>query len=258
MTGYAIYAIQWLRSLIFNLQMYLAMAVLAIAFLPWALISRRGAFAACHAYCIWVLWTASWMIGLKTEIRGVPPTDEVVVAAKHQSFLDILMIFHAVPRAKFIMKRLLLFTPVFGQYAYRIGCVPVNRLKGGQAIRKMMRGVTTKHQHPGQLVIYPQGTRIEPGVHLPYKSGISALYTQLRQDCVPVATNAGAFWPRRGIYRKPGTAVIEFLPRISKGMVKNEFIKKLETNIETASDRLLVEAGFEKHATNLIGPRSKF
>ncbi|MEM9523221.1 MAG: lysophospholipid acyltransferase family protein [Pseudomonadota bacterium] len=254
MTGHAI---QWSRSLIFNLQMYLAMAVLALVFLPWALISRHGAFTACHAYCAWVLWTARWMIGLKTEIRGVPPTDEVVIAAKHQSFLDILVIFHAVPQARFIMKRSLLFTPVLGQYARRIGCVPVNRLKGGQAIRRMMRDVTAARRHPGQLVIYPQGTRIAPGAHLPYKSGISALYTHLGQDCVPVATNAGVFWPRRSVYRGPGTAVVEFLPRIPKGMARSAFIKTLETNIETASDRLLLETGFQKRGARLIGTNPK-
>ncbi len=238
------YAIQWLRSLIFNIMMYVVMAVLAVIYFPYALISPIGALRACHAYAAYVRWSAAWMIGLKTEVRGTPPTDEVLIAAKHQSFLDIIVIFSAIPHGKFIMKRILLFSPILGQYAYRLGCVPVNRGKRGAAIQKMLEDVKKGQQLPGQLVIYSQGTRVAPGVQKPYKVGTAVLYEQLGQDCVPVATNCGVFWPRRGVYRKPGTAVVEFLPRISAGMDKDEFLKELETEVESASDALLDEAGF--------------
>ncbi|MBQ1203751.1 MAG: 1-acyl-sn-glycerol-3-phosphate acyltransferase, partial [Loktanella sp.] len=125
------YAIQWIRSLIFNLQIYIAMAVVGAAYLPAAIWSREGAIAACHAYCRYVRWSASWMIGLKVEIRGTPPMDEVMLAPKHQSFLDVLMIYDAVPRGKFIFKAILKYAPVIGQFGLRIGCIPVNRGKRG-------------------------------------------------------------------------------------------------------------------------------
>ncbi|MFN4129575.1 MAG: 1-acyl-sn-glycerol-3-phosphate acyltransferase, partial [Paracoccaceae bacterium] len=102
-------AVRWTLSLLFNIQMYLAMAIIAVVFAPWALFSREGAFAACHSYCRWVIFTARIMLGLKVEVRGTPPTGEVVVAAKHQSFFDILVIFDAIPRGKFIMKRELIY-----------------------------------------------------------------------------------------------------------------------------------------------------
>jgi 1-acyl-sn-glycerol-3-phosphate acyltransferase len=89
--------IQWLRSLIFVGQMYAMMAVLAVFYTPWAIVDRRGAFAGIHAYTRWVRWTASWMVGLRTEVRGTPPTGEVLIASKHQSFLDIIMIVSVVP-----------------------------------------------------------------------------------------------------------------------------------------------------------------
>ena len=95
------------------------------------LFSREGAFAACHTYCRWVIFTARLMLGLNVEVRGTPPADEVVVAAKHQSFLDIILIYSAVPRGKFIMKRELMWTPFLGQYAQRLGCVFVDRGKRG-------------------------------------------------------------------------------------------------------------------------------
>ncbi len=237
---------QWLRSLLFIGQMYLAMAVLAVIYLPWALFSPAGAHAACHAYCRWVFWTLGWMVGLRVEIRGTPPTDEVMIAAKHQSFLDIMAIYNAVPRGKFIMKRLLMFAPILGQYALRIGCVPVNRGKRGAAIKKMLEDVEKGHQEGGQLIIYPQGTRVAPGVSRPYKVGTGALYEQLGQPCVPVATNVGVFWPRHGITRKPGVAVVEFLPRIEAGIDKEAFMARLEAEVEAASDALLDEVGFRR------------
>lgn len=236
--------IQWLRSLLFIAQMYVAMLIYAIVFFPWAIVSPAGAHGACHAYSRWVFWTLGWMTGLKTEVRGTPPTGEVMIAAKHQSFLDIMMIYNAVPRGKFIMKRELMFAPILGQYALRIGSVPVNRGKRGAAIAKMLADVKSGKQQGGQLIIYSQGTRVAPGVKAPYKVGTFALYEQLGQPCVPVATNVGVFWPRHGITRKPGLAVVEFLPPIPPGLDRDSFMTRLETEVETASDRLMAEAGF--------------
>ncbi|SFR32083.1 lysophospholipid acyltransferase family protein [Litoreibacter janthinus] len=243
------YAVQWVRSLVFNFSMYVAMPTYALIYLPWAIVSPHGAVAACHAYCRYVKWTARWMVGLHSEVRGTPPTGEVLVAAKHQSFLDIIMIFDAIPHGKFIMKAILLYAPVLGQYAYRIGCIPVNRGKRGAAIAKMLADVEKGDKLPGQLVIYSQGTRLAPGVKRPYKIGTAVLYEQMGQTCYPVATNAGVFWPRRGVFRKPGVAVVEFLEPIAPGLPKEEFLAKLEAEVETASDRLLLEAGFQPKET---------
>ena len=244
------YAIQWLRSALYEIHVYLMMAVMGIVFFPWALLSPKGARYACKTYARYAIWTLGWMVGVKAEVRGTPPTDEVVIAAKHQSFLDILMIFDAIPAGKFIMKREIMWLPFIGQYGYRIGCVPVNRGKRGQAIRKMVADVAKGLAQAGQLIIYSQGTRTAPGVKMPYKIGTAILYDQLGQDCVPVSTNAGVFWARRGIYKKPGTAVVEFLPRIPAGKDKDEFLIELEATIETASDALLVEAGFHVDDSN--------
>jgi 1-acyl-sn-glycerol-3-phosphate acyltransferase len=236
--------IQWTRSLIFIGQMYLMMFLMAIFFTPWAIVQRSAAFTAVHTYCRWVRWTASWMVGLKSEIRGTPPTGEVLIAAKHQSFFDIILIVSAVPRPKFIMKSVLRFAPILGWYALRIGCVPVDRGKRAQAIQQMVEGVKSGAQEPGQLIIYPQGTRVAPGADRPYKIGTGILYEQTGQPCVPAATNVGVFWPRHGILRKPGLAVVEFLPVIDPGMEKDAFMAELKDVVETHSDRLMAEAGF--------------
>ena len=185
------YAVQWIRSLLFNIQMYVAMVIVAIVFLIPMIFSQKGASLAANIYCWWVVWSARWMIGLKVQVRGTVPTGEVLIAAKHQSFFDIIVIFNCLERSKFIMKRQLLFTPIVGQYAYRLGCIPVNRGKGAAAIRKMLADVASGRVAPGQLVIYPQGTRVAPGDKKVYKMGSGVLYRELQQDCVPVALNTG-------------------------------------------------------------------
>ncbi|MDP3195943.1 1-acyl-sn-glycerol-3-phosphate acyltransferase [Tabrizicola sp.] len=236
--------IRWLLSLVFIIQMYLAMAVIAVLFAPWALFSRTGARAACKTYCRWVIFTLRLLCGTRCEVRGTPPTGEAVIAAKHQSFLDIILIFNAVPAGKFIMKRELIYTPFLGQYALKIGCVPVNRGKRGAAIQKMKADVAAGAAEPGQLIIYPQGTRVAPGDQKPYKVGTGLLYEQLGQPCIPVATNVGVFWPKRGILRKPGLAVVEFLDPIDPGLKVQDFMARLEAEVETHSNRLMAEAGF--------------
>jgi len=235
-------AIQWVMSLIFIIQMYVAMAVVATLYLPRAIAAPQGAADAAHAYCRWVFFSLYHLCGLKVEVRGTPPTGQVLVAGKHHSFLDIMMIYAAIPRGKFIMKAILRFAPFLGWYGLRMGAVPVNRGKRGAAISRMLAGVATGAEMPGQVVIYPQGTRVHPDAKLPYKKGTAALYAELGQPCVPVATNAGVFWPKRGIMRHRGTAVIEFLPEIPVGLSAAEFMAQLEAAIEPASDALVAEA----------------
>lgn len=234
--------VQWVRSLIFIVQLYLVMLILGLVFAPFAIFTREAAFAACNSFCVWARWTARWMVGIRTEVRGHVPTGEVIVAAKHQSFLDILLIFHALPRAKFIMKRELLWTPIIGIYAKRLGCVPVNRGKRGAAIAQMVKDVAAEFKDPGQLVIYPQGTRVAPGDYKAYKAGTGVLYDALGQPCVPVATNVGLFWPRKGILRKPGLAVVEFLEPLPAGMPRDRFMAELEQRVEASSTALMEEA----------------
>ncbi len=237
---------RWLLSLLFIIQMYLAMVVLAAAYLVPAILSRNGAWAGIHAFCRWVRFSAAVLVGLRSEIRGPVPQGEVLIAAKHQSFFDIILICSAVARPKFIMKKELKWAPLLGWYALRIGCIPVDRGKKGRAIAAMKQAVAEGAKLPGQLIIYPQGTRAAPGATLPYKVGTGIIYAQMDKPCIPAATNVGVFWPRHGILRKPGLAVVEFLPAIAPGKSVAEFMAEIEAVIEPASDRLMAEAGFPR------------
>jgi 1-acyl-sn-glycerol-3-phosphate acyltransferase len=126
----------------------------------------------------------------------------------------------------------------------------VDRGKRGAAIDKMVQDVRAGHQEAGQLIIYSQGTRVAPGVKADYKVGTGVLYEQLGQPCVPVATNVGVLWPRTGILRKPGVAVVEFLDQIEPGLDRKEFMDTLETRVEEKSDALMRELGFDPDAVS--------
>lgn len=241
-------SLAWLyvRSILFVAQMYLAMAIYGIVFLPWTLFDRRGAYVGARAYCRYVRFTLRLICGTRTEVRGEIPQGEILIASKHQSFLDIILIVSVVSRPKFIMKDSLRFAPVLGFYAQRLGCVPVKRGRRSDAIRDMMAAVTSGDAPAGQLIIYPQGTRVAPGASAEYKVGVAAIYEQTGQSCVPAATNVGLFWPRQGVLRKPGLAVVEFLPALPPGLPREEFRTRVREVIEARSDALLAEGGMTR------------
>ncbi|SMH41051.1 1-acyl-sn-glycerol-3-phosphate acyltransferase [Maritimibacter sp. HL-12] len=241
-------ALQLLRSLVFITVMYLGMAVIALAYFPLTLIDRAWAFRTIHIYTHFVRWAARVIVGLRSEIRGTPPEGEVIIASKHQSFFDIILIVSAVPRPKFIMKKELIHTPFVGYYARAIGCIPVDRGKRGAAVKQMVADVKAGQANPGQLIIFPQGTRVAAGAHKPYKIGTGALYRETGQTVIPAATNVGVFWKRHGLMRWPGLAVVEFLPAVEGGLPVDAFMARLEDSIETASNRLMAEAGFRIEA----------
>jgi 1-acyl-sn-glycerol-3-phosphate acyltransferase len=235
---------QWLRSLAFNGAMYVWMLLVGVAYLPAMLLSPEGARRGMDLYARSTVRMLAAMTGLRTEVRGTPPTGAAMVAAKHQSFLDVLVIWASLPQGFFIMKSILRYAPVLGQYGMRVGCIPVRRGRRAEAIRSMLDEVGSGRRADGQLIIYPQGTRIAPGAAAPYKVGTFALYEQLGQPCHPVATNVGLFWPKRGVTRRPGLGVVEFLEPIPPGLDRKTFMALLEERIETQSNRLLEEAGF--------------
>lgn len=236
---------QLARSLLFDALFYLTMAVMGIAFAPLALVSRAGAYWVLHAFVRVTLPMLRLICGVRVEVRGMPPRGAALIVAKHQSFLDILIIWGALERPKFIMKREILWTPFIGLYAWRTGSAPVNRGKKGRAVEAMVANVTREQAEPSQTVIYPQGTRVATDVPVekaPYKIGAGVLYERLGLPTVPVATNAGLFWGRKSIVKRPGLAVVEFLDPLPPGLKRDAFMAAMRERIETASERLMAEA----------------
>ncbi len=236
----------YVRSTIFNILVYLLIPIFGIFGLPFAIYSREGTYGVMRAYSNTLLWLLRVICSTSYEVRGTAPDGEVVLGAKHQSFVDMIIIMVATPRPRYVFKRELLYAPIFGFYGARIGGIPVSRGKKGAAVRSMVDGIVKqqKEDGPGQTVIFPQGTRVAPAVKAPYKIGVWKIVDTIQVPCVPTATNAGLFWGRKTFLRYPGTILMEFLEPIPAGMESGPFMSLLEERIETASQAHNVEAGF--------------
>ncbi|MEM7526134.1 MAG: lysophospholipid acyltransferase family protein [Pseudomonadota bacterium] len=224
----------------FSVSAYALMGVMGIVGLP-LLVSRRVTHEWMRLYSGTVLRLARLFAGIEIELRGTVPQDAVVIAAKHQSLLDVYILYTHLPRARFIMKRELLWVPVFGLYTWRIGMVTVVRGKKGEAGRMIEHlRETTPPESGGQIVVYPQGTRVAPLTAAPYRRGAVLIADALDRPVIPVSTNTGLFWDRNGRLAGPGTAVLAFHPPIA-AKEPGAMLTEIERVLETESDRLAME-----------------
>jgi 1-acyl-sn-glycerol-3-phosphate acyltransferase len=134
-----------------------------------------------------------------------------------------------------------MWIPLFGWYVARMNMVPVKRGDRARALRDVVAKSTERLGQGRELLIYPEGTRRPPGAEPAYKYGIVELYARLGVPVVPIAHQAGLFWPRRKMVRHPGTIDIRILPPIPPGLAKEEFQSRLVSELEAASDAILVE-----------------
>ena len=164
------------------------------------------------------------------------------IAAKHQSFLETFALLKYAPDFAIILKRQLTYVPLFGLYLIVSQQIAIDRGRGRQALQQIAGAAKPVFAAGRQIFIYPEGTRRLPGAPPMYKHGVATLYTAANVPCLPVAVNTGLFWRRRGFLRRPGIAVIEYLPTIEPGLDRVSFGKRLQMTIETACDRLNAEA----------------
>jgi 1-acyl-sn-glycerol-3-phosphate acyltransferase len=231
----------WLRSAAFNLSFYVMSVVIVVAATPLFVLPRRLTVKAMAFWSHTTLWLLRVIAGTRYEIRGTLPEGPVLVASKHQSMWDTVVMTAILNHPAMVLKRELLWVPFYGWYAQKTRMIAIDRDSGASAIRRLIAQGKAAIAAGRPIVIFPEGTRAAAGAKLPYKPGVAALYRQLGVDCVPVAVNSGLFWARRGFSRKPGTIVLEFLESIPPGLDRKSFMETLETRIETATDRLLVE-----------------
>ena len=177
------------------------------------------------------------------EVRGREkiPKGPIIVASKHQSAWETFALLPLFDNPLFIVKRELLWIPIFGWLMIKGRMVPVDRSAGSQALVAMTARANVELADNRQLIIFPEGTRRPAGAEPRYKFGVAHLYAAEGVPCVPVALNSGLFWPRRSIRRLPGTVVVEILDPIAPGLDKDVFFKRLQNDIETATARLIAK-----------------
>lgn len=236
-------------SFIFVIWMYGLMMVMGLVCAPALLGPRSWSKACLRLYLALVFGGLKLICGIDYELRGLEhrPDAGALVASKHQSMFETLAFWKILDDPAIILKRELSLLPVFGWYAMKLKNISVDRGAGATALRDMLRQARNRADAGRQVVIFPQGTRLEPGEADTYKPGVAGLYSAMKTPCTPVALNSGLYWPAHGFVRRPGTIIIEFLPAIAPGLSKSDFLAELEARIETASAALLpAEPGSQK------------
>lgn len=235
-----------IRSWAFNAFFYvgtLFTALLGILLVPFPTpVLLRGLL---HYWARAVAWGMRWIGGMSVETRGLdnlPPKGPALLACKHQSESDGILLAARIPGIAFVAMQELFRYPVIGTILYRLQMIRVDTCGGGKERANLAQFAQRAFESGRHIAIYPEGNLMEPGERERYRSGIYYLYRDLGLPVTPVATSVGLLWNRRDWRKKAGRAAVEFLPPIEPGLDKDTFMRRLETEIEAASDRLIAES----------------
>jgi len=232
------------RSLLFNALFYLNLLVQMIVALPVLALPHRIHLAFIRSYCRTSLWLLRVVCGTRVAWRGLEkiPRGACIVACKHQSTWETFALYAAFDDPTYVLKRELMWIPLFGWHMRKAGLIAVDRGAGLAALSRMTTRARAELGRARQVVIFPEGTRRPPGAEPAYKPGVAYLYAKAGVACVPIALNSGLFWPRRSLIRYPGTILVEVLDPIPPGLDSRTFLARLQTVVEEASTRLLQES----------------
>jgi len=223
------------RSVLFNAWFYGVTAVLAVAALapragtPDRAADRALAVAQCWARA--VLAGLRWLCGITWVVTGrehLPASGAALIASNHQSAFDTMVWLLLVPRACYVVKRELMRVPVFGPACRLTGMMIVDRDAGGAAIRGLLREADRAVAERRQIVIFPEGTRVAPGVRVPLQPGVAALASRTGLPVIPIATDSGYCWGRRAFRKRPGVIHVAIGAPIPPGLKREELMRRLE------------------------------
>jgi 1-acyl-sn-glycerol-3-phosphate acyltransferase len=223
-----------LRTIAFLLIFYSVTAVAVLVALVVALFGRRALRRFGVAWVRFHGWCVRRILGIRTRVEGALPQGPVLVAAKHQSFFDPLALVELLDAPAAVMKRQLADIPLWGWLARTYGAIPVDRNGGAAALRRMMQEATAAGAEGRSILIFPEGTRVQPGERPRLQPGFAGLYRRLGLPVVPVALDSGRLWPRRGLARRRGVITVRFGEPVPPGLPRPE----LEARVHAAINAL--------------------
>ena len=237
----------WLRSVVFTVFMFawtLAFAILFVC-VAWTLpLPRRFGLAAWYARVM--LGALRAICGLSHRVEGLEhiPADPHVALWKHSSAWETFAQFLVGTPKVIVLKRELMFIPFFGWGLWQLRSIAVDRGAGASAVNQVVAQGTARLREGLSTLIFPEGTRVAAGETRRY--GVSGALLASRAGCnvVPVAHDAGYYWPRRGLLKKPGTIRVVVGPPIAAGgRDPREVNDEAQAWIESTIARLRAEAG---------------
>jgi len=192
--------------------------------------ARRHALWVAQSWAGLVLDGAAALCGIRVVVLGqehLPARGAALIASQHQSAFDTLIWLRLVPRAAYVFKAELARIPLFGSLLAPAGQISVDRGASFSAVRSLLRGADRAKADGRQIVIFPEGTRVAPGVEAELRPGIAALAARTGLPVIPVATDSGLLWGRRAFRKRPGVIHIVVGPPIPPGLPQATLIATL-------------------------------
>ncbi len=220
----------FLRSAVFNLFFYVLTFFMACwgVWLRWRRPGQVLAYAKFWAGLM--LEGARRICGLKLEVHGIehlPRLGPALIASQHQSAFDTLVWMTLLPRPAYVLKRQLTRIPLFGPMLLAAGMIPIDRGGGPAALRALVQQTQKAVAEGRQVIIFPEGTRLNPGERGKLQPGIAAMAAATGLPIVPVLTDSGRLWGRRAFQKRRGTIRIVVLPPLPADLPRAELMARL-------------------------------
>ena len=224
-----------IKNTIFSIFFFTGIIVISIIFLPTFFLPQKIVLIGGKLMGHWSSFCLKFFLQTKIVIKGeknIIRDEKFFIASSHQSMFETFYLQTIFNSPVFIIKKELLFIPIFGWYLKKIGCISIKRdktTKDNLGFFESILEIISNSKRP--LIIFPQGTRVMPDERPSFKKGASRIYEELKIKCQPIAINSGRVWPKKGLKYSNKTITISILEPIKAGFSKEEFIKLLENNI---------------------------
>ena len=224
-----------IRSLLFATGQALLSVPFSIAAILALLVPYRLRYALVSRWSHWNLWWLDKTCGLNHNVSGTEniPARPTIIFCKHESAWETLALQRYFAPQVWVIKRELLWIPFFGWGLATLRPIAINRKSRRAALGQILLQGRQRLKDGCWVVIFPEGTRVAPGKRRPYRPGGAALAEKTGYPVLPVAHNAGDYWPRNSFIKRPGTIELVIGPPIeSSGHSAAEINRLAESWIE--------------------------
>ncbi|WP_293765054.1 lysophospholipid acyltransferase family protein [uncultured Aquitalea sp.] len=206
----------WIRNLIYWLLLAILTPLFFLGLFIGAPLPRRTRHVVGENWAKTLVWLLEHVVGLKYRVIGREniPSEPSIICSKHQSGWETLALQKIFPSQIYVAKRELLWIPFFGWGLALMNPIAINRSDRSGANNRMLKQGLERKKHGFWITVFPEGTRVRPGVAGKYKLGAARMSRQLGMPMVPVAHNAGEFWPRNAFLKLPGEITVVIGPAI--------------------------------------------